>query len=51
MLLRRLKLTHTRCFFPAFFFNHNPYDEEGTEVLDKKKVGGWQGVINAFSPE
>ncbi|XP_025203043.1 RPII140-upstream gene protein [Melanaphis sacchari] len=51
MFFRRLKLSHTRCFLPAFFLNKNEYDIEGTEVLDVKKVGGWQGVVNAFSPD
>lgn len=51
MFFRRLKLSHTRCFLPAFFFNRNEYDEQGTEVLENKKVGGWQGVKNAFSFE
>lgn len=51
MLFRRLKLSHTRCFLPTIFLNKNEYDEQGTEVLKKKNVGGWQGVVNAFSPE
>jgi len=51
MFFRRLKLSHTRCFLPAFFTNKNEHDTIGTEVLDGKKVGGWQGVVNAFSNE
>lgn len=51
MFFRRLKLSHTRCFLPAIYFNKNVHDEKGTEILEKKKVGGWQGVIDAFSPE
>lgn len=50
-MFRRLKLSHTRCFLPAFYLNRNVHDEEGTEILDKKNVGGWQGVVNAFSHE
>ncbi|VVC25167.1 Hypothetical protein CINCED_3A003215 [Cinara cedri] len=45
------RLSYTRCFLPALFVNKNEYDEEGTDVLDNKKVGGWQGVVNAFSPD
>lgn len=51
MFYRRVKLSHTRCFLPAFLFNRNEHDIEGTQVLDKKKVGGWQGVVKAFSHE
>ncbi|KAF0757688.1 RPII140-upstream gene protein [Aphis craccivora] len=51
MFLRRLKLSHTRCFLPAYFLNKNEHDVEGTEVLEVKKVGGWQGVLNTFSPD
>jgi len=51
MFFRRLKLSHTRCFIPAYFLNKNEHDVEGTEILDTKKVGGWQGVVNAFSTE
>lgn len=50
-MFRRLKLTHTKCFLPAFYLNRNIHDEEGIEILDKKNVGGWQGVVNAFSHE
>nr|BAH71623.1 ACYPI004705 [Acyrthosiphon pisum] len=51
MFFRRLKLSHTRCFLPAFFLNKNEHDVDGTEVLDTKKVRGWQGVVNAFSTD
>ncbi|XP_015370551.1 PREDICTED: RPII140-upstream gene protein [Diuraphis noxia] len=51
MFFRRLKLSHTRCFLPAFFLNKNEHDVEGTGVLGLKKVGGWQGVVNAFSTD
>jgi len=51
MLFKRLKPSHVRCFLPSFFLNKNEYDEQGTDVLNKKKVGGWQGVVNAFSPD
>lgn len=51
MFFRRLKLSHSRCFLPAFFLNKNDHDVEGTEVLETKKVRGWQGVVNAFSTE
>jgi len=51
MFFRRLKLSPTRCFVPAVFLNKNEHDEKGTEILDNKKVGGWQGVVNAFSFE
>lgn len=51
MFFRRLKLFPKRGFLPAFFLNHNAHDEEGTQVLDTKKVGGWQGVVKAFTPE
>jgi len=51
MFCRHLKLSHTRCFLPAFFVNKNEHDEKGTEVVNQKNVGGWQGVVNAFSLE
>lgn len=51
MWSKRLKLSHTRCFLPAAFLNRNEHDVEGTEILNTKKVYGWQGVVNAFSPE
>lgn len=51
MFFRRLKLSHTRCFLPAIYFNKNIHDEIGTKDVKEKNVGGWQGVVNAFSPE
>lgn len=51
MFFRHIKLTHSRCFLPAILFNRNEHDEKGTNVLETTKVGGWQGVVNAFSPE
>lgn len=50
-MFKRLKLHHVQCFLPASFLNRNANDEIGTEILDQNKVGGWQGVVNAFSPE
>lgn len=52
MFFRNLKLQkYTRCFLPSFFLNKNEFDEKGTEVIKKENVGGWQGVMNAFSFE
>lgn len=52
MFCRRLnRLSYIRCFLPAIFVNKNVFDEQGTEVLENKRVRGWQGVVQAFSPE
>lgn len=51
MCFKLLKLSHIRCLLPAAFLNRNEHDIEGTEILNTKKVYGWQGVVNAFSPE
>ncbi|XP_050430437.1 RPII140-upstream gene protein [Adelges cooleyi] len=42
------RFTYTRCFLPAIFFDKNVHDVAGTGILNNKKVGGWQGVKNAF---
>lgn len=50
-MFRNIKLSYTRCFLPAILFKKNEYDVDGTEVLNKTKVGGWQGVKDAFKNE
>ncbi|XP_050537361.1 RPII140-upstream gene protein [Daktulosphaira vitifoliae] len=47
-MFRNVKLSYTRCFLPAILFKKNEYDVDGTEILNKTKVGGWQGVKDAF---